>query len=403
MADVVVPPEVEFCLELGRCLQGLGTPAHRFEATMRRVCRRFGLEGQFFALPTGFLASLSGPGFHRSAVERAPNGDVNLDKLTQLHWITEGVLEGRFGTPEATEALRLLMAAPPRYDRKLQVLAYAAASGTAAQFFGGGLRAMALAGGLGLLTGLLAVFAARRPSLAAAFPLIAAAVVAFLSTLAARWIPGLPPLGVTLAGLIVLVPGLGLLIGMNELATHNWVAGTARLAGVGMVFLELGFGVVLGQRLGSSWVGALPAPILALPLWSLLPALAVWGTAFLVIFQGRRDDLGWVLAACALGFGAARLGAAAYGPEFGAGLGAFLLGSGSTLLSRLRNRPPWTTLLPGIMLLLPGSFAVRSLDQVMQRELLTGLGTAVEMVSLALSMLGGLLLANLLGRRSDPM
>jgi len=50
--ESTIPAEVEFCLELGRCLQAFGTPAHRFEVTLLRICRRFGLQGQF-ALLTG--------------------------------------------------------------------------------------------------------------------------------------------------------------------------------------------------------------------------------------------------------------------------------------------------------------------------------------------------------------
>lgn len=401
-----LPPEAQFCLALGRCLQGLGTPAHRFEATMRRTCRRFGIDAQLFALPTGYLASLAGRGFARSVVERAPNGDVNLDKLTQLHWITEGVVEGRFGAKEGTEALRLLMGQKPRYGRRMQLLAYSVTSAMAARFFGGGLKAVLLALGLGFLVGAFALYSARRPALNQAFPLLASAMVSLVAASVIRMLPffqQLPALGMSLAGLIVLLPGLSLLIGMNELATQNLVAGTARLAGVGMVFLQLGFGLVLGQRIAGGHLGLSAFPEPGLPLWTLFPALAVWAWSFMVIYQARPDDYGWILAACGLSFGAARLGAWLYGPEFGAGLGAFLMGAGSTLAARFRNRPPWVTLIPGIILLLPGSFGLRSLEEVLKNEVLAGLSTAVQMITLSISMLGGLLLANLMAKRSDPL
>ena len=54
-----------------------------------------------------------------------------------------------------------------------------------------------------------------------------------------------------LSALIVLVPGLRLVVSMNELATGNHVSGTARLVDTGMTFLSLGFGVALGQRLAA--------------------------------------------------------------------------------------------------------------------------------------------------------
>jgi len=397
-----VPPEVEFCLELGRCLQAFGTPAHRFEATLSRICRRFGLHGQFFALPTGFLASISGENFNRAAVERAPNGDMDLEKLTKLQWITDAVLEGRLGIGEASKALRLLMSARPRYDAALRVLAYGTASATAVWFFGGGWREAILALTLGFLTGLLEVQARKKKTLGYLFHLLAAGFVAFFSLLATRWMPSVSPLVATLAGLIVLVPGLGFLIAMNELATNNLVAGTARLAGVGMVFLQLAFGVALGQRLAQNWAGTVIGSGLSpSPWWLLLPALLLWAMAFLVIFQAMPDDAVWILLACSVGFGAARLGAHYLGTAFGAGLGAWALGAGSNLLARLRGRPPWVTLLPGIMLLVPGSFGFRSLDYVLHQQMLAGLDTAFQMVFLAVAMLMGLLLANLMVRSKD--
>ena len=397
-----IPAEVEFCLELGRCLQAFGTPAHRFEATLTRICRRFGLQGQFFALPTGFLASISGKNFNRSAVERAPNGDMDLEKLTKLQWITDAVLEGRMSVVEASEALRLLVSARPRYGKAVRILAYGAASASAVWFFGGAWREGFLALLLGLLTGLLEARARQKKTLGYLFHLVAAGCVAFLSLLAARWIPSLSAPVPTLAGLIVLVPGLGLLIAMNELATNNLVAGTARLAGVGMIFLQLAFGVALGQRFAQLWAGPMAAPeLVSVPWWALVPALVIWALAFLVIFQAMPDDAGWILVACAFAFGAARLGTHFLGGAFGAGLGAWVLGSGSNLVARLRGRPPWVTLLPGIMLLVPGSVGLRSLDYVLNKQMLTGLDTAFQMVFLAVAILMGLLLANLMVRSKE--
>ncbi len=397
-----VPSEVEFCLELGRCLQAFGTPAHRLEATLSRICRRFGLQGQFFAFPTGFLATISGEQFQRTTVERAPNGDMELEKLTKLQWITDSVLEGRLDASQASEALRLLVNSRPRYGQTPRVLAYGAASASAVWFFGGAWREALLALVLGLLTGLLEARSRKNRTLGYLFNLVAAGFVAFLSLLAARWVPSLSASVPTLAGLIVLVPGLGFLVAMNELATSNLVAGTARLAGVGMIFLQLAFGVALGQRLGQLVTGPVVAPLLEVtPLWILLPALVVWAMAFLVIFQAMPDDAFWIVIACVVGFFAARLGAHFLGGPFGAGLGAWVLGSGSHLLAKLRERPPWVTLLPGIMLLVPGSVGFRSLDYVMNKQILTGLDTAFQMVFLAVAMLMGLLLANLTVRSKE--
>ena len=53
----------------------------------------------------------------------------------------------------------------------------------------------------------------------------------------------------TLAGLIVLIPGFMLTIAIRELSTRHLASGTARLAGAGITFLGIIFGVALGNRL----------------------------------------------------------------------------------------------------------------------------------------------------------
>ncbi|MBL8947073.1 MAG: threonine/serine exporter family protein, partial [Myxococcales bacterium] len=60
----------------------------------------------------------------------------------------------------------------------------------------------------------------------------------------------------------------------------------------------------------------------------------------------------------------------------------------------LRRRPGSTVLVPGILMLVPGSMGYRGLSEMMAREVLPGIATAVEMVLVAVSLVAGLLAAN---------
>ena len=55
---------------------------------------RLGLEGQFFALPTAFFASLGKGGQHWTFIQRSPSGDVNLEKLCDLQETTDALIAG---------------------------------------------------------------------------------------------------------------------------------------------------------------------------------------------------------------------------------------------------------------------------------------------------------------------
>jgi len=389
------PPEISLCLELGQAFQAFGIPAHRFEDALARIATRLGLEGQFFALPTAFFASLSQGGQHWTFIQRSPSGDVNLAKLSDLQETTDALIDGRLSAGEARVRVQEILAAPARWGALLTILCFGLGSAPAAMFFGGGWREMLLTALLGMLVGLTAILLGRKAGSSRLVYPVAGTLVGFLALALAYRFPHVSPQVLTLAGLIVLLPGLRLVVSMNELATGNLVAGTARLVDTAMTFLSLGFGVALGQRLAASLLDrALQGTPLPLPAWTLLPTLLLAAAAFVVIFQARFKDLPWIFAACVLAFYGTRQGAALLGPQFGVGLGAFALGLGSNLYTRFQRRPSVVTLLPGLMVLVPGGLGFKGLEFIIQKQLVMGLDTAFQALFVAIALLTGLLLAH---------
>lgn len=388
------PEEVALCLELGRAYQAFGVPAHRFEEALGRLAQRLGLDGQYFALPTAFFASLSQGGRSWTFIQRSPSGETNLGKLSDLQEATDQLMEGRLTVPQARARVREILAAPDRWGLGLTVLCFGLGSAPAAAFFGGGWREMLLTTALGCLVGLTSVLLGRGAGLSRLVHPVAGALVGFLALLAAACLPHISPQVLTLAGLIVLIPGLRLAVSMNELATGNLVAGTARLVDTAMTFLSLGFGVALGQRLGAGLLDrALQGTAVPLPAWTLLPTLLLAAAAFVVIFKAQGRDLPWIFAACALGFYGTRAGALWLGPQFGVGLGALALGLASNLFSRIHRRPAAVTILPGLVVLVPGGLGFRGLEFIIQKQLVLGLDTAFQALFVAIALLTGLLLA----------
>ncbi len=393
--SAATPPEIALCLELGQAFQAFGIPAHRFEDALSRISARLGLEGQFFALPTAFFASLTHGGHHWTFIQRSPAGDANLAKLSDLQEATDALIDGRLTAPEARERVRDILAAPDRWSLLLTVLCFGLGSAPAAMFFGGGWREMLLTAVLGTLVGLTAALLGRKAGSSRLVHPVAGTLVGFLALAAAYRFPHVSPQVLTVAGLIVLVPGLRLVVSMNELATANLVAGTARLMDTVMTFLSLGFGVALGQRLAAPLMEqALQGAPLPLPAWTILPTLLLAAAAFVVIFKARLSDLPWIFAACVLAFYGSRQGSAYLGPQFGVGLGAFALGLASNLFTRFRRRPSVVTLLPGLMVLVPGGLGFKGLEFIIQKQLVMGLDTAFQALFVAIALLTGLLLAH---------
>ena len=193
------------------------------------------------------------------------------------------------------------------------------------------------------------------------------------------------------------MPGLSLTIAINELAHRHLVSGTARLTAAIVTFLQIGLGVAVGSKLArplaAELQGRTPEPV-DWP-WLLL-ALCATAPAFVVLFRARPRDLPAILSAALLAFGTARLASSAMGPEIGAATGAFCLAAYSNFLARWRYKPAAISLLPGLLLLVPGSVGFQSMHSLIERDVLSGIETGFTMVLTAVSLVTGLFLANLL-------
>lgn len=388
-------PGIHFVLQLGKALHRYGTPAHRLEEVMTVVSQQLGLTSRFVSTPTAIYASFGPPEDLRATLIRVEPGEMNLERMSQIDAITTEVISGRKTPDQGAALLDQILAGPPVYGRLVTVICYALAAAAGAQLFGGGLEDIGASGVLGLGMGLLAIVAERRPGIARVFEPLAAFGVSALSVAGTHVFRGYSPQVTTLAALIFLLPGLTLTVAMTELATRNLVSGTSRLTGAMLVFLQLGFGVALGRRIDVLLPPA-PAPLAGTPLpgWASIPVLVVTTLALAVLFRARIRDAGIILIAGALAYGGGRLGAMTLGPELGAFLGAVILGIGSNAFGRLFDRPAIISLVPGIMLLVPGALGFRSLESFLAEDVLAGVGTAFSVIMMAVAIVAGTLLAN---------
>jgi uncharacterized membrane protein YjjP (DUF1212 family) len=388
-------PEVAFVLELGRALQAFGVSVSTLENALGRVSQHLGLEGAVFATPTGFLASLRKEGHHsKTYLMRGDAGRSSLAQLAEAEALVDLVLQDRLDVHAARAHLAELTARPPRFGFWLKVAAHGFAAMGMAKIFGGGWREVVLGAMVGLLVGAAVHLAQKKPHLARLAPLLGGLLSAIAGGLLGRFLPEVSYPILVLSGIIGLLPGLGLLVSMQELGTGNLVSGTARMAGTGLVFVLLAFGVGLGQRLDAPWLrGHLVDPV-GLPAWTVVPAVALVALAFLIIFQGRLADYGWTLGASALAWGSAHAGAHLLGPEAGAGIAALLLGAACNHYARRTRRPGAVLLLPSLMLILPGSLGLRSLTLMMEQQTLEGLQAGFQSFSVTVALMLGLLMAN---------
>jgi uncharacterized membrane protein YjjP (DUF1212 family) len=390
------PDAVRFILRLGRALHECGYASHRLESILLRAADRIGLPAQFFTTPTSIFAAFGPLERQRTYLLRVEPGGQDLGRMADIDAVIGDVVR-RGSVPLAEGAARIdaIMAGPSRYGPVVLVLAFGVASAASARFLGGGWQEVLIGGATGLLTGLMSRLAASRATLGRVFePLSAFLVAALVSFASATITPLSVPTG-TLAGLIVLIPGLTFTVAMTELTNRHLVAGISRLSGALMLFLAIAFGVALGNQLVGRLAGEVPsvAPT-ALPGWTEVPALVVATLGFTVLLHARLRDAPWVLLVGAAAIWFSRLGAVALGVELGSFIGALTVGVASNVLSRLRDQPSSVTQVPGILFLVPGSVGVRSLFSMLDQEVIRGVETTFQMLLIGASLVAGILVAN---------
>jgi uncharacterized membrane protein YjjP (DUF1212 family) len=391
----------DYLAEIGGTLVAYGCPSYRLEEVIRVVGEVEGFHAHAFGFPTGLIVSLrattTSPPLLRMV--RVKQWSVNLDRLVLVDTIFNEVAERKLSIRQARKRLGDLETRPLPYPRLLEWIAFAAASGAVAVFLRGRAVDVQAAAVAGLLTGFLAWALSKleggRFLVEFAGGLVAASVA---------WGASILRLGVSrevvvLAGVIALVPGMTLTTGLAELARKNLVAGAGRLMEAMVAFCSILFGIALEIGLEHLTRFGAAAPTVSregLPLeWQAL-ALVAASLAFAVLFSVPRAYVWSAIVSGAVGYVASALGTRFLPGHVAAFGAAVAVCSSSNLFARITGRPAQLFQLPGLTLLVPGSFGFLSLESFLSGDFLKGAAQGFQMILVAAALVTGVLLSNVI-------
>lgn len=392
---------VDFVVELAGRLHAYGTTAHRLEGAVSAVAARLGLECGAWSNPTGMILAFGVAGGGRRdtvRVVRLSPGETDLYKLAEVDRVAEAVMSGAMDLDSGLRAMRALDRPPSRLSLLLTVLAFGLASASV----GGLLRLpwldIAVAGGTGLLIGLLEVATATRPRLKEASDALAAVIAGGIAVLAATFLGPLNLNTVIICSLIVLMPGLTLTNAVNELTNQNLVSGTARFAGAISTIVKLAIGMMVALT-AAELLGLAPEIRAARPQpdWVEALALLLCCYAFALLFHCHRRDYPLVMVSAACGYLISSNIGDAFGSHVGVFLAALTMTAAGNLYGRWSNRPGALVRVPGIILLVPGSASLRGLLTVLQQQdVQAGQEAALTALNILIALIAGLLFGNIL-------
>lgn len=388
--------QIRFLLEAAEALHVAGTPAHRLEGALGQLSERLGVKASFFSTPTIIQVSVGPEHAPRTYLRRVDPGGLDLGRLSAVDRLVDDVAERRIGVREGAERLRAIMAAGSPYPEALDVLAFAATGGSASILLGGEVADGVAGLAVGTLVGLLALVAPRWPRLGSLFEPGVVLMATLASAAWAGWIDAIDPAVVTVASVIVLLPGLSLTTGFTELSTRNLVSGTARVAAALLVFLGMAVGAVLGARLSAGFPEATALSWPVRPGWTTWPIVVVAGLSLAELLRVRLAEAPWVVVSCLLAVAGTLLGDGLVGSPLAGGVAAVCVTAGSNLVARWRDQATAVMIVPGVLLLVPGSVGFRALAALTDHRIVEGIELAVTAGLSATAIAGGVLAGNLL-------
>ncbi|HET8942059.1 MAG TPA: threonine/serine exporter family protein [Rudaea sp.] len=402
---------MEFVVELARRLHQNGASAPRLEAAMESVSARLDLNCNSLSTPTAIILSFSDRAQGENAlaevtqVIRMAPGDVNLRRLCEVDAIADQVTTGAMDIVAGARRLRQIQRRRDTRNWLLTAVSFGISSAAVAAILHAKWPDIVVAGTIGVVIGILALFSEGRPRLGASFEAISALLATFIATFASIWWQPLELKSVVLASLIVLLPGMSLTTAVRELSTQHLASGVARLAGAVMSLLKLGFGAIAATQICKALHLipnlAAPAPNLVPP-WVEWIALGFGCFSFAVLFQSARRDYPLVMFSAALGYVIAYYGSSIFNPEFGVFLAGLCIGALGNGYARWAHRPGALVREPGIILLVPGSVGFRTLSLMFERDVYLGVDMAFSLIAILVALVAGLLFGDLLvaSRRS---
>lgn len=391
---------VGFMLRLIKALHTYGVPSYELERLMTNVADQLGYGLQASAVPTSitmtFIQEEDKP---RTYVIRSNAGEVNVDKLSRTIEVAHSVINGEMTTEQGAKELTEISNSEPLHSKMWMILCFTLVSICISRIFGGGVEEIITASVTGLVVGTFVnIGGLRFETVSNLMPALAAFLATVISFGFNDWL-GLSSTYIpVVSGIMVLIPGMMLTVAMAELATQNLVSGTARLLGAGVIFIQMIFGVAIGTQIAAMIFGE--ATITTgidhqLPSWTIWIAIALSSWALMMLFQTRSKHFPWIVVATCLSFFVSRWGISEMGTATGAFIGALTIGLFANLAYLIKQVPTAAVMMPGFIILVPGSVGFKSLTELLGHDIIAGLDTAFNMIIIGISLITGLLVSSI--------
>ena len=407
-ADSALTEAVDALIEFGTLMLRTGTEAFRVRQRMGELARAMGIDALVLHVLLGSIeVTARRGGAHVTLVsEVAPLG-IDARRLGDLERLARSAQPG-LTAAELRDKLKAITATPPVFPISVTAIAVGIASGSFSYLNEGGLYEIAAAFAGGAVGQILRSLLFRRHLNQFAVTAICAVLASGVYCLIMGALGGaglaVPSHGAGfISSSLFLVPGFPLIAGMLDLLQHQTVAAVARLAYGTAVLLSAAFGLSLVAAAAGLTASPPAAPHLSEAVTLGLRAIASFagGCGFAVLYNSAPRT---VLAVGCLALVGNELRLALH--DFGMALppatflGALTVGLLASFVSAWLDEPRITLTVPGIIIMVPGTYAFETVVLFNQSDVLAALQAATLGAFVVGAMALGLAAARFISERN---
>jgi uncharacterized membrane protein YjjP (DUF1212 family) len=351
----------------GRLLLQNGADTGAVLAVTDRLAVAFGCEARAMVTYESLLLTVAAGGRSLTRIgHRVPAMNVGLTVLGAVNRIVADAESGRLGLADVQAALEQAEHTPPPYDRWLVALALGLAAGSLGRLFGGDWPSFAVAWLAGAAGTWLRLDLGRRGVNPIAVPFAVACLSGIIGGVAVRLgVSGTPALCLIAPGMII-VPGVPLINGVQDMIRNHMTLGLGRLGFAGLATTAIALGLFVATLVTGAQIPVEePGRLIGVPEDAVFSALAAMGFALLFSVPAR---IAWACVVCGVASHTLRTLCGHLGIDLVGGslIGALVVGFLAQGFARYFRAPAVVFAFPGVVAMIPGAFAFRAVLGALQ-------------------------------------
>jgi uncharacterized membrane protein YjjP (DUF1212 family) len=363
-AALGAPPVEEIAhrsLQLGRLLMLNGADTEEVEANVARFAAAFGCEASLMVSYEALLLTLTAGSHFRTKIgHRVPAMNVGMAAVEALNHVVHNVESGRRTLAAAGVELEAVERRPPAYAPWLVALALGLTAASLSRLFGGDWASFAISGLAGAVGTWLRLLLGRRHLNPIVIPFAAACLSGVIGGGATLLGLSATPALCLVAPAMIIVPGVPLINGVQDMIKNHMTLGLSRLGFAGLVTAAIGLGLAVATAVTGARIPiAAPTIAIGVPEDAVFSALAALGYVLLFNVPLR---MAWACVLCGVVSHTSRTLLFHLGIDIITGtlVGALAASFAAEGFARRFRAPAATFAFPGVVAMVPGAYAFRA-------------------------------------------